>query len=216
MQCLWDIDLNMNGVALDASERIDCLGLGIRSSLSWREHLLSLVAAAARKLGALYRVIRFFTPAQVLKIYKANIRPCIEYCSHVWGGSSSVWVLERVDRRARRLVNDRSLTDSELPLQHRRDVAEQSIFYRMFHGYSSGESGEMIPPLTVRVRRTRAAERAHQYTVDLPRCRVQRYARSFVPRAAHRWNDLAEEVFPENYDPKRFKVNVHNYNQGHA
>jgi hypothetical protein len=200
-----DINLTFEQRPLEYDSYLDILGVRVSDSLSWRTHLMSLVSGAAGKLGALYRVARFFSPEQILKIYKSNIRPHLEYCSHIWGGSSSVWVLERVDRRARRLISDPDLRDGLQPLQRRRDVAALSVFYKIYHGMCSTELGSLIPPPVIHRRPTRAAVNRHQYYVEPISCRIERFKRSFIPRTSVAWNALPPEVFPIEFSLDTFK-----------
>ena len=49
------------------------LGVTLGSDLSWNDHIISVAKAAACKLGFLFRTKRFFTSAQLLTLYKAQI-----------------------------------------------------------------------------------------------------------------------------------------------
>ena len=77
----------------------------------------SVAKAAACKLGFLF--------TQLLTLYKAQIRPCLEYCSHLWRGASkhSLATLDAIQRRAIRLIGDPALTDTLDSLAHRRSVS---------------------------------------------------------------------------------------------
>ena len=94
----------------------------------------------------------YFSP-QLLTIYKSQIRPSLEYYSHVWGGTpkSSLHLLDRVQSKAIRLINNANLTNSLQSLTHRRLVADPSIFYRYFHGQCSQEIKNIIPDPVRRV-----------------------------------------------------------------
>ena len=81
------------------TKTLNLLGLTISSNLSWKPHLQQIAKSASAKLGILFRCRPFFTCEQLLKIYKGLIRPCLEYCSHVWGDhllpiSLTVWSLK--------------------------------------------------------------------------------------------------------------------------
>jgi hypothetical protein len=166
---------------------------------------MSLVSCAARKLEALYRVARYFTSAQLGKIYRGNIRPSLEYCSHIWGGSSSVWVLDRVDRRARRLINDPLQQDGLHSLQHRRKVAALTILYKIYNGECSNELKSILPPAAPRRRPSRANARLHPFALEPVMCRIERHKQSFIPSATIIWNGVPFEVFPPVYNIKLFK-----------
>nr|CAH7723699.1 unnamed protein product [Callosobruchus chinensis] len=65
-------------------------------------------------------------------LYKAQIRPSLEYCSHIWGAAAptTLSILDAVQRRAIRLIGDPVLTCHLQPLSHRRDVSDLSLFHR--------------------------------------------------------------------------------------
>ena len=46
-------------------------------------------------------------------LYKAQIRPCLEYGSHLWRGASkySLATLDTIKKRAIRVIDDSSLTE---------------------------------------------------------------------------------------------------------
>ena len=49
------------------------------------------------KIGALICSMKFLSPEVVLYLYKSTIRPCMEYCCHVWAGAPSCY-LELLDK----------------------------------------------------------------------------------------------------------------------
>nr|CAH7719132.1 unnamed protein product [Callosobruchus chinensis] len=51
------------------------------------EHVLSIATVAWKTLGYLCRPRKYFAPSNLLTLYKAQIRPCLEYCSHIYLGS---------------------------------------------------------------------------------------------------------------------------------
>ena len=63
---------------------VNILGLQISSSLSWRDHIVQIAKSASKKLGVLFRCKQYFNAAQLFKLYTGFIRPCLEYCSHIW------------------------------------------------------------------------------------------------------------------------------------
>lgn len=69
-----------------------------------------LTSRAARKVDFLFRTRTFFIPAHLF-LYKAQNHPTLKYCSHMWGGASSIFLtlLGRVQRKTIRLIFDLSL-----------------------------------------------------------------------------------------------------------
>jgi hypothetical protein len=187
------------------------LGVTLNHDLSWRPHISALTRAAAKKIGALFRVKKYFSPSQLARIYVGCIRPCVEYSSHVWGGSRSTSMLNMVDRRARRLIGSTQISDALDSLTVRRTVGALSLFYRFFHGRSSTELSAIVPPfLPPPVRHTRQAQMRRPLSLEEPQVRIERFGRSFFPSVTRLWNKLPISVFPpaESFAPSAFRSGV--------
>nr|CAH7767169.1 unnamed protein product [Callosobruchus chinensis] len=72
-----------------------------------------------------------FLSSSLLTLYKAQIRPSLEYCSHIWGAAAptTLSILDAVQKRAVRLIGDPALTCHLQSLGHQRAVADLSLFY---------------------------------------------------------------------------------------
>ena len=77
----------MNGDKLDTSATFTQLVLSLSSNLTWKTRIHSLAKHASQKLGFLARARGLFSSSHFLSIYKSQIRPSLEYCSHVWVGA---------------------------------------------------------------------------------------------------------------------------------
>ena len=76
------------------------MGLSVleeKSSFNWGSYIASIVKTASKKIGALSRSMKFFSPKVAQYLYKSTIQPCMEYCCHVWAGASSCY-LELFDK----------------------------------------------------------------------------------------------------------------------
>ena len=164
----------VNGDELNISASFTQLGLSLSSNLAWKTHIHSLAKHASQKLGLLARARGFFSSSHILTIYMSQIRPSLEYCSHVWGGASksTLCLLEKVQSKAIRLINNPNLTKSLQPLAHRRFVGDISIFYRHFNGHCSQEIRDIIPVSLRRVRTTRSSTHSQPFQVSLPTSRT--------------------------------------------
>ncbi|KAG5898378.1 hypothetical protein JTB14_015809 [Gonioctena quinquepunctata] len=189
------------------------LGITISNNLSWENHVESIAKSASQKLGFSFRAKSYFTPTQLLMIYKAQIRPVLEYCSHIWSAAPKhiLRLLDSVQKRAIRLVGDASLTNSLTCLEHRRKVSDLSLFYRYFHGRCSSEISTIVPALAVSSRLTRQVQSSHPFVVTLETCRTSLFKDSFIQRTARLWNSMPREVFPEAYNLQKFKKNTNSY-----
>lgn len=200
----------LQGTTLTLQSNITMLGMDVRSDLNPKTYIESVIKTASRKLGVLNKVRRFFTPIQLCLLYKTQVRSCVEYCSHLWDGSAKYLLdaLDRLQRRAVRIIGDVEVTNTLEPLQLRRDIAALSAFYRLYHGECSEELFSLIPPSPFLLRTTRAGVRKHKFTVDNIPSRTKKFGDSFFCRTIHKWNELPAFVFPPSYDPGSFKRGV--------
>nr|CAH7748586.1 unnamed protein product [Callosobruchus chinensis] len=85
-----------------------------------------------KKLGYLFRARKYFSRSNLLRLYKAHIRPSLENCSHIWGAAAptTLSILDAIQRRAIRFIGDLALNCLLQPLcLWRRAVGEFSPFY---------------------------------------------------------------------------------------
>ena len=95
--------ISLNGTTLEESSSIRLVGLTVSKDLTWNEYILSVAKKASMKVGSLYRARRCLSPEIILHLYKSLIRPCMEYCCHIWAGASAT-VLNMLDRIQRRVI----------------------------------------------------------------------------------------------------------------
>ena len=202
----------MNGHEVPESSNVRLLGLSLTNNFSWNGYIESIAKLTAMKVGSLYRVRNFLSPASILYIYKSTIRPCMEYCCHLWAGASAecLHLLDRIQNRIINIIGPELASDLQ-SLSHRRNVASLSLFYRYFHGRCSNELHELVPPPKTFFRVTRHSSQAHPYCVKVPCCKKGIYYSSFFPRTATLWNSLPSYCFPGSYDLQSFKCNVNRH-----
>ena len=104
-------------------------------------------------------------------LFKSTIRPCMEYCCHVWAGDPSCY-LELLDELQKRIcrTSGPSLAASLEFLAHRRNVASLSLFYRYYFSRCSSELAQLVPLSFSRGRSTRYFDRLHGFSVIISRC----------------------------------------------
>ena len=152
----------------------------------------------------------FASSSYLWSIDKSQIRPSLEYCSHVWSGApkSTLCLLDKVHFKAIPLINNPNLTISLQPLSHCRLVRDLFIFYRYFHRHCSQEIRETIPVPLRYVRTTRSSTHSHPFQVSLPNPRTLSHKSSFIPRTCNLWNVLPSSCFPESYNLPSFKSKI--------
>ena len=126
------IAVKMDGSVLEEKSSFKMPGLTFSSRLDWGSYIVSTAKTASKKVGALIRSMKFLFPEVALYLYKSTIRPCMEYCCHVWAGASSCYLelLDKLQKRTCRTVGP-SLAASLEPFAHRRNVASLSLFYSL-------------------------------------------------------------------------------------
>ena len=129
------IDVKMDGSVLEEKTSLKMLGLTFSSKLDWGSYIDSIAKTASKKIGALIRSMKFLSPEVALYLYKSTIRPCMEYCCHVWAGAPSCYLelLNNLHKRICRTVRP-LLAASLEPLAHLRNVATLSLFNRYYFG----------------------------------------------------------------------------------
>ncbi len=75
--------LFFNNTQLSPSSTLNILGLSFTQNFNWKLHSSSLTKSASSKLGVLYRLRQFLSPAKLISIYRGLVRPRMEYTLHV-------------------------------------------------------------------------------------------------------------------------------------
>ena len=79
------IDVKMDGSVLEEKTSFNMLGLTF-------SYIVSIAKTASKKIGALICSMKFLSPEVALYLFKSTIRPCMEYCCHVWAGAPSCYL----------------------------------------------------------------------------------------------------------------------------
>ena len=150
------IDVKMDGYVLEEKSSFKMLGLTFSSKLDWGPYIISIAETASKKIGTLIRSMKFLFHEVALYLYKSTIRPCMEYCYHVWAGAPSCY-LELLDKLQKRICRNvgPSVAASLEPLAHRRNVASLSLFCKCYFGRCSSEVAQLVPLPVSRGRFTR-------------------------------------------------------------
>ena len=96
------IAVKMGGSVLEEKSSFKMLGLTFSSKLDWGSYIISIAKTASKKIGALICSMKFLSPEVALYLDKSTIRPCMEYCCHVWAGAPSCY-LDLLDKLQKRI-----------------------------------------------------------------------------------------------------------------
>ena len=78
--------LFFNDTELPLSSKSNTLGLSITKNLNRQFHISTFAKSASKYLGVLWSLRPFFSPSQLIALYRGLIRHCMKYGSHVWRG----------------------------------------------------------------------------------------------------------------------------------
>ena len=145
------------------------LGLSFYSKLDWGSYIISIAEGASNKIGAFTGFMKYLSPEIALYFYKSTIRPCMEYCCHVWAGAPSCYFELLATKMDMRTVGP-SLATSLETLAHHRNVASLSLFYRYCFGRSSSELAQLVLLPFSRGRSTTYSDRLHNFAITILRC----------------------------------------------
>ena len=110
--------LYVSGTPLHLVSSVRYLGIQLNSDLSWSCHTSNLCNKAGQLVGLLYRwFYKHANTSTLLQLYKAFIRPHLEYCAIVWDSHllKDMDALEKVQRSALRMcLNNWSLDHDQL------------------------------------------------------------------------------------------------------
>ncbi|VEN62895.1 unnamed protein product [Callosobruchus maculatus] len=71
--------VEMEGHPIVESPSVKLLGININNNMSWHDHVVSIAKTASQKLVVLFRFRKLYIPEQLLLLYKAQIRPSLEF-----------------------------------------------------------------------------------------------------------------------------------------
>ena len=96
----------LHGHTLNRVKSTKYLGLTITSDLNWNKPINNITARANQSLGFVKHNVKTKSRDIKTKVYKALVRPSLEYCSTVWDPHPiyATQCLEMVQRRAARYV----------------------------------------------------------------------------------------------------------------
>ena len=173
-----DIRLSYNGTLLTPQEKMKILGVTYDSKLTFRTHIEEL----ARRISCL-----FDSRGREL-LYNAQIRSSLKYCCLAWGGAAPTHLamLDKIQRRAARIIREGHPDGALLTLQHRRIVAGLTTMYkvqelRVPHLQPIRQSPRHVEMNTRAVNTTPSA-------LAVPRSHTSHHQRQFVGTYVRWWN----------------------------
>jgi hypothetical protein len=175
------------------------IGVHIDDRLSFDEHINSKVNKANSTMGLIRRSFEFLDERTFKLLYKALVRPHIEYANQVWAPTlkRQETVIENVQRRATKQIpglKDLSYEDRlrrlGLPtLKYRRIRGDMIELYKILtHKYDKNVSD------FIKLNKCNKGTRGHNLKIEKQQFRLDVRKHSFVCRSVETWNSLPAEI----------------------
>ena len=187
------------------------LGVIFDEQLKFSHHVDSVCAAANRKLGIINRTFSNLDRTGFMHLYKAIVRPRLEYCSTVWHPvlKKDITKIGKVQCRATRQVQmlrhlsyEKRLQHLKLPsLAYRRHRADMIQMYKIMRGLDD------LDPAHFFDHPTDSRTCGHRYRIAKKRVYSKLRHGSFSQRCINEWNNLSSAVV-ESTSLNTFKSNL--------
>ena len=192
----------MGGQRLTVIEQEKDLGVVLNNKLGASEQCQEARKKALRMLGAINRNVTYKSGEVVKKLYCSYVRPHLEYCIQAWSPcyEKHCWLLERVQKRATKMVNGLSnLTYEErlqkldlFSLRYRRLRGDLIETFKFVHGQEQGYLRGMFEFSG------NGIVRGHHFKIKVNHSRTMLRHSFFANRVVAHWNQLPVSIVSSN------------------
>jgi len=188
----------LNGKILKTASNDRDLGVTIDKTLKFSEQCNSVVNSANSTLGMIRRTINCKSKDIIVSLYKALVRPKLEYCVQAWRPylRKDIDKLEKVQRRATKMIEgcgkmsyeDRLKFTGLTTLEDRRNRGDLIEVFKTLKGFNRVDYRQFFK--LVEHSRTRG----HSFKLVKSRSRLEIRKNFFSQRVVNSWNNLPESV----------------------
>ena len=171
--------------------------LGVSMNMKVSEQCRIAASKGNQILGMIRRNITYKEKSLIVPLYKAIVRPHLEYCIQAWSPylRKDIDMLEKIQRRATKLIPGlRDLTYEErlkecglTTLETRRLRGDQIEVFKILNGYENIDSN-----LFFQIKESKIT-RGNNFTLVKKQSRLDVRKFSFSQRTINVWNKLSEE-----------------------
>jgi hypothetical protein len=184
---------------LRSSESERDLGIIVDNSIKFSEQCSAVIKAANSMLGLIRRTIMCKSKEILVRLYKALVRPKLEYCIQAWGPylKKDIYGLEKVQRRATKMIREckgqdyktRLIKTGLISLEDRRHRGDLIQTFRLIKGIDKVDFNDFFE-LVSNANRTRG----HRFKIVKKRSRLELRRNFFSQRVVNTWNNLPTSV----------------------
>lgn len=188
----------LGDVVLRSSDSERDLGVIVDSSMKFSEQCNKAVKSANSTLGLIKRTIKNKKRAIIVKLYKALVRPKLEYCVQAWRPylRKDIDSLEQVQHRATKMIiecrnqdyESRLVSTGLTTLEVRRDRGDLIELFKLIKGIDKVDYKKFFQLAN------NDRTRGHKYKIVKLRSRLEIRKHFFSQRVVNNWNSLPSYV----------------------
>ena len=187
----------MGGTILSTTVKEKDLGVTMNANMKVSEQCRIAASKGNQVLGMIRRNITYKDKSLIVPLYKAIVRPHLEYCIQAWSPylRKDIDMLEKIQRRATKLIPGlRDLRYEErlkecglTTLETRRLRGDQIEVFKILNGYENIDSNIFFEIKESKI------TRGHNYTLVKKQSRLDVRKYSFSQRTINVWNKLSTD-----------------------
>ena len=191
------MNYEMGGTILSTTVKEKDLGVTMNANMKVSEQCRIAASKANQVLGMIRRNITYKDKSLIVPLYKAIVRPHLEYCIQAWNPHlrKDIDMLEKIQRRATKLIPGlRDLRCEErlkecglTTLETRRLRGDQIEVFKILNGYENIDSNIFFEIKESKI------TRGHNYTLVKKQSRLDVRKYSFSQRTINVWNKLSTD-----------------------
>jgi len=174
------------------------LGIIIDNTLKFSEQCNTAVKCANRTLGLIKRTIKNRSKDVIISLYKALVRPKLEYCIQAWRPflRKDIDSMERIQRRATRIITECKGLNYEsrlkaldlISIEDRQTRGDLIQVFKYIKGIDNVDYKEFFQLAD------NSRTRGHSFKIIKVRSRLEIRRNFFSQRVVNKWNELPQYV----------------------
>ena len=192
-----DVNYKMDDTVLGTTVKEKDLGVTINADMKVSEQCGIAASKGNQILGLIRRNITYKGQKLIIPLYKAIVRPHLEYCIQAWRPyrKKDINTLERIQRRATKMIPElRDLSYEErlkecglTTLETRRLRGDQIEVFKILNGYENIDRNMFFSL------KKDSRTRGHEVKLVKDQCRLDIRKHSFSQRTINEWNKLSAD-----------------------
>ena len=192
-----NVNYKMGDIVLGTTVKEKDLGVTISADMKVSEQCDIAASKGNQILGLIRRNITYKGKKLIIPLYKAIVRPHLEYCIQAWRPyrKKDIDTLERIQRRATKMIPElRDLSYEErlkecglTTLETRRLRGDQIEVFKILNGYENIDRNMFFSL------KKDSRTRGHEVKLVKDQCRLDIRKHSFSQRTINEWNKLSTD-----------------------